>query len=110
MMTFRKLAAASAGKLIRAYFTENTPAQDQDAALVGIGHNGGPQLDPGGRLTTYYTRRNSRASWRPDMPRSVAATRMAPSEHWPMAKQMRSPDPPRRRAVGVIPSRAGAAA
>jgi hypothetical protein len=24
-MTFRKLAADSAGKLIRAYFTENTP-------------------------------------------------------------------------------------
>ena len=73
MMTFRKLAAASAGRLIRAYFTENTAAPDQDAALVGIGHNGGPQLDPGGRLTTYYTRRDSRASWRPDMPRAIAA-------------------------------------
>jgi energy-coupling factor transporter ATP-binding protein EcfA2 len=73
MMTFRKLAAASAGKLIRSYFTENTPAPTGDAAQVGIGHNGGPQLDPGGRLTAYYTRRDSRASWRPDMPRSVAA-------------------------------------
>ena len=48
MMTFRKLAAASAGRLIRAYFTENTAEPDQDAALVGMGHNGGPQLDPGG--------------------------------------------------------------
>ena len=73
MMTFRKLVAASAGRLIRAYFTENKPAPDHDDALVGIGHNGGPQLEPGGRLTSYYTRRDSRASWRPDMPRSVAA-------------------------------------
>ena len=71
-MTFRKLAAASAGRLIRAYFTENTPSPDRDAAPAGMGHNGGPQLDPGGRLTSYYTRRDSRASWRPDMPRSVA--------------------------------------
>ncbi len=73
MMTFRKLAAASAGKLIRAYFTEHNRAPDGDAALVGISPGGGPQLDPGGRLTSYYTRRDSRASWRPDMPRSIAA-------------------------------------
>lgn len=73
MMTFRKLAAASAGRLIRAYFTENAPTPTQDAAMVGIGEDGGPQMDPGGRLTAYYTRRDSRASWRPDMPRSVAA-------------------------------------
>jgi len=73
MMTFRKLAAASAGKLIRAYFTEHHPAPDGDAALVGISPDGEPQLDPGGRLTSYYTRRDSRASWRPDMPKSIAA-------------------------------------
>ncbi len=30
VMTFRKLAAESAGKLIRAYFTENTPQPDHD--------------------------------------------------------------------------------
>ena len=67
-MTFRKLAAASSGKLIRAYFTENTPAPDPAAAPVE-----GEQLDTGGRLTSYYTGGDRRASWRPDMPRSIAA-------------------------------------
>ncbi|MHB0671724.1 MobF family relaxase [Roseomonas mucosa] len=67
MMTFRKLAAASAGKLIRAYFTENTPEPIHDPAVTP-----GKHLDPGGRLTAYYTGRDSRATWRPDMPQAVA--------------------------------------
>lgn len=67
MMTFRKLAAASDGKILRAYFTENTP----DAIHQEVP---GPaaQLEPGGRLTAYYTGRDSCASWRPDMPYAVA--------------------------------------
>ncbi len=68
MMTFRKLAAASAGKLIRAYFTEGKSEPDPTAGPVD-----GPQLDSGGRLTSYYTRRDGRATWRPDMPAAVAA-------------------------------------
>ena len=68
MMTFRKLAAASAGKLIRAYFTEGKSEPDPDVQPVV-----GPQLDSGGRLTSYYTRRDGRATWRPDMPAAVAA-------------------------------------
>ncbi len=77
MMTFRKLAAASQGKLLRAYFTENTPEPAQEAALAV-----GRQLDTGERLTAYYTGRDSRATWRPDMPIAIAqalgidATRM----------------------------------
>jgi TrwC relaxase/AAA domain len=67
MMTFRKLAAASAGHLLRAYFTENTP---EPAHQVGLSK--GPKLDAGGRLTAYYTGRDSRATWRPDMPASIA--------------------------------------
>ncbi|WP_424140223.1 MobF family relaxase [Roseomonas chloroacetimidivorans] len=67
MMTFRKLAASSAGKLIRAYFTENTPEPIHDPATTP-----GQHLDPGGRLTAYYTGRDSRATWRPDMPQAVA--------------------------------------
>jgi len=67
MMTFRALAAASSGKLIRAYFTEGKPAADPKAQPVS-----GPYLDSGGRLTSYYTRRDGRATWRPDMPSSVA--------------------------------------
>ena len=67
MMTFRKLAAASAGKLLRAYFTENTPEPIHDPATTP-----GREADAGGRLTNYYTGRESRATWRPDMPQSVA--------------------------------------
>ena len=67
MMTFRKLAAASAGKLIRAYFTENTPEPIHDPDTTS-----GKHFDPGGRLTSYYTGRDSRATWRPDMPQAVA--------------------------------------
>jgi hypothetical protein len=67
-MTFRKLAAASAGKLIRAYFTEGKSEPDPNVEPVA-----GPQLDSGGRLTSYYTRRDGRATWRPDMPAAVAA-------------------------------------
>ncbi len=67
MMTFRKLAADSAGKLIRAYFTENTPQPTRD-----FGTDLGKELDSGGRLTSYYTGRDSRATWRPDMPADVA--------------------------------------
>ncbi len=67
MMTFRKLAADSAGKLIRAYFTENTPQPAHDFSAEP-----GRVLDSGGRLTSYYTGRDSRATWRPDMPAQVA--------------------------------------
>ena len=67
MMTFRKLAAASAGKLLRAYFTENTPEPIHDPATTP-----GREADAGGRLTNYYTGRESRATWRPDMPHLVA--------------------------------------
>jgi hypothetical protein len=67
MMTFRKLSASSVGQLLRAYFTEHTPeaAHEPDRPP-------GPHPDPGGRLTAYYTGRDSRAIWRPDMPASVA--------------------------------------
>ena len=69
MMTFRKLAVAAegCGKLMRKYFTENTPepAHDPAQALER-------QLDSGGRLTAYYTSRDSRATWRPDMPAEAA--------------------------------------
>ena len=67
MINFRKLAAASVGKLLRAYFTENTPEPIHDPDRTP-----GRQLDPGGRLTAYYTGRDSRATWRPDMASSVA--------------------------------------
>ena len=67
MMSFRKLSAASKGTLLRAYFTENTPEPTHDP-----GPAAGRTLDAGGRLTAYYTGRDSRATWRPDMPLAAA--------------------------------------
>lgn len=67
MMTFRKLSAASVGSLIAAYFTENTPDPTHDFRTMP-----GKQLDSGERLTSYYTGRDGRATWRPDMGERVA--------------------------------------
>jgi len=61
-MTFRKLAANSDGKLIRAYLTEHAPEPEPGADLEP-----GARPDAGGRLTAYYTGRDSRAAWRTDM-------------------------------------------
>ena len=68
MMNFRKIAAASKGRLLLRYFTENTPEPIHPSALDAAGR----QLDEGGRLTVYYTGRDSRATWRPDMPAALA--------------------------------------
>ncbi|MGI4956610.1 MAG: MobF family relaxase [Janthinobacterium lividum] len=103
MMTFRKLAANSDGKLIRAYMTEHAPDPAPDAHLEP-----GAKPDHTGRLTSYYTGRDSRASWRQDMaPEAAAALGIDPTktptnneldrlfearradtgEHWPSAKK-----------------------
>ena len=68
MMNFRKIAAASKGRLLLRYFTENTPEPIHAAGVDAAGR----QLDEGGRLTAYYTGRDSRATWRPDMPAALA--------------------------------------
>ncbi len=76
MMTFRKLAANSDGKLIRAYLTEHAPEPEPGAELEP-----GVRADAGGRLTAYYTGRDSRASWRPDMaPEAAAALGIDPTK------------------------------
>ena len=68
MMNFRKIAAASKGTLILRYFTENTPEPIHPAPVDAAGR----QLEDGDRLTSYYTGRDSRATWRPDMPAILA--------------------------------------
>ena len=68
MMNFRKIAAASKGRLLLRYFTENTPEPIHPSVLDAAGR----QLDEGGRLTAYYTGRDSRATWRPDMSAALA--------------------------------------
>ncbi len=55
MISFRKISAASKGKLIRAYLSEGTALDDA-----------------GRRLAMYYAGRDPRASWRPDMAPAVA--------------------------------------
>ncbi len=67
-MNFRKIAAASKGKLLLRYFTENTPEPIHEPGVDAAGR----QLDSGGRLTAYYTGRDSRATWRTDMPAAIA--------------------------------------
>ena len=67
MMTFRKLSASSNGRLISAYFTENTPDPVHDFRTMP-----GKVPDSGERLTSYYTGRDGRATWRPDMTQAVA--------------------------------------
>jgi hypothetical protein len=68
MMNFRKIAAASKGRLVLRYFTEDKPEPTHPPVLDEAGR----QLEEGGRLVAYYTGRDSRASWRPDMPGLVA--------------------------------------
>ena len=68
MLNFRKIAAASKGRILLRYFTENTPEPIHPPGVDAAGR----QLDAGGRLTAYYTGRDSRATWRPDMPEALA--------------------------------------
>ena len=53
---------------MRKYFTENTPEPAH-----GLSTADERQMDPGGRLTAYYTMRDSRATWRADMPEEAAS-------------------------------------
>ncbi|WP_034998993.1 MobF family relaxase [Beijerinckia mobilis] len=76
MMNFRKIAADSQGVLLRTYFTEGKTAPIHDPAK----HPEKP-LEPGSRLTSYYTGRDSRATWRPDItPAFAKAVGIDPSQ------------------------------
>jgi hypothetical protein len=79
MMNFRKIAAASKGRLLLRYFTENTPEPIHPPGVDAAGR----QLDEGGRLTAYYTGRDSRATWRPDMPAALAEVAGIDHRHMP---------------------------
>jgi hypothetical protein len=79
MMNFRKIAAASKGRLLLRYFTENTPEPIHPPGVDAAGR----QLDDGGRLTAYYTGRDSRATWRPDMPAALAEAAGIDRRHMP---------------------------
>jgi hypothetical protein len=79
VINFRKIAAASKGRLLLRYFTENTPEPIHPPGVDAAGR----QLDEGGRLTSYYTGRDSRATWRPDMPAALAKAAGIDHRHMP---------------------------
>jgi TrwC relaxase len=68
VLNFRKISADSKGELVRAYFTQDVPESTAATALDVAGR----ELEPGARLTSYYTGRDARARWRPDMPTAAA--------------------------------------
>jgi hypothetical protein len=84
MMNFRKIAAASKGVLILRYMTQNTPEPSHPPPVDAAGR----QLEEGGRLTSYYTGRDSRATWRPDMPALIAEAIGVDPRRMPRDKEM----------------------
>lgn len=85
MITFRKFAAASNGALVRMYFTEaklSPPAAEQKTVSPDR------PLEPGSRLTSYYTGRDAGPAWRPDMPLSVARALGVNSHHAPKDEEL----------------------
>jgi hypothetical protein len=68
MMSFRKISASAAGKLVMAYYTEES-SDRQNLPKSELEH----MPDNGGRMTEYYTGRNTRAEWRKDMAPGIAA-------------------------------------
>jgi hypothetical protein len=84
MLNFRKIAAASKGVLILRYMTQNTPEPSHPLPVDAAGR----QLEEGGRLTSYYTGRDSRATWRPDMPALIANAIGVDARKMPRDKEM----------------------
>ncbi len=68
VLNFRKVAADGDGEKIRRYLTQETPEAEPSVAIDPAGR----LLEPGERLTAYYTERDERASWRPDMPQLLS--------------------------------------
>uniref|UniRef100_UPI00140AB64E relaxase domain-containing protein n=1 Tax=Methylosinus sp. RM1 TaxID=2583817 RepID=UPI00140AB64E len=85
MITFRKFAAASDGKLVRMYFTEARLGPQPEQATEALGQQ---QLEPGSRLTSYYTGRDAGPAWRSDMPLSVARALGINSHHAPKDEEL----------------------
>lgn len=67
MITFRKLSAEGAGKLILAYLREHKTEPEQDVRFEA-----NPDRESGERLNSYYTGRDERGSWGPDMGERIA--------------------------------------
>ncbi|MFT8481331.1 MobF family relaxase, partial [Gluconobacter oxydans] len=70
MITYRKISAAGGGKLIVAYLREQQPEPEKDARFER--ERVDPTRDTGDKLTTYYTGRDDRGAWAPDMDPRIA--------------------------------------
>ena len=70
MITYRKLSAEGAGKLLVAYLRENQLEPETD---VRFERDRQGNLEPGDRLNTYYTAREGRGAWAPQMGNRIAA-------------------------------------
>ncbi|WP_215751201.1 MobF family relaxase [Gluconobacter sp. P5H9_d] len=71
MITYRKLSAAGAGKLIVAYLREHQLEPEKDVRFERNGEKS--QFETGDRLNSYYTGRDARGSWAPDMSERIAS-------------------------------------
>ena len=69
MITYRKLSAQSAGKLIVAYLREHQAEPDTD---VRFERDREAHKESGERLNTYYTAREGRGAWGPHMGARIA--------------------------------------
>lgn len=70
MITFRKISAEGAGKLIVQYLREHCAEPEFDARCEKEPE--GQRHDDGDRMTTYYTGRDGRGVWSPQMGDRIA--------------------------------------
>lgn len=70
MMTFRKLTAAGAGKLIVAYLREQQVEPERDVRTEA---NKTQDVETGDRLNSYYTGREGRGAWAPHLGDRIAS-------------------------------------
>ena len=71
MITYRKISASGGGKLIVAYLREQQPEPEKDARFER--QRPDPNLETGDKLTTYYTGREDRGAWAPDIGNKIAS-------------------------------------
>lgn len=70
MITYRKLSADGAGKLIVAYLREHQLAPETD---VRTEPDAARDVETGDRLNNYYTGKDGRGAWGPNIPARIAA-------------------------------------
>ncbi|MBB2156605.1 relaxase domain-containing protein [Gluconacetobacter diazotrophicus] len=70
MITYRKITAEGAGKLLLAYLREHNLAPDHD---VRVDKNKARDVESGARLNSYYTGREGRGAWAPEIGERIAS-------------------------------------